>query len=99
MPSLYKLLLLIADSMVIFLSFTTDISVVGAYQLNYTLDIGLLSKTCDLSMTPSFLARVQGSVRVGSTVFATVDLEGVMLETVLPLELRQDAASWPLTAR
>ena len=72
---------------------------VGSYQLNYTQVIGLLSKTFDLSVTPSFLARVQGSVRVGSTVFATVDLEGVMLETSLPLELRQDAASWPLTAR
>ncbi len=71
----------------------------GAYQLNYSTTARFLAKTFDLSVTPSFLARVQGSVRVGSTVFATVDLDGVMLETVLPLTVLQDAASWPMVAR
>ena len=71
----------------------------GSYQLNYSHAARLLSKTTDLLVTPSFLARVEGSVRVGSTVFATVDLEGVMLETVLPLVLSQDADAWPLSAR
>ena len=71
----------------------------GWYQLNHSLTAGLLSKTLDLSVTPSLLARVQGSVRVGTTVYATVELQGSMLETSLPLTLRQEADSWPLLAR
>ena len=76
-----------------------DFSLIGSYQLNYSHVAGLLSKTFDLSITPSFLARSQGSIRVGSTVFSTVELEGTVLDTTLPLSLRQEAASWPMVAR
>lgn len=72
---------------------------VGSYRLNYTQYVGLLSKQLDLSVTPYFVATARGSVRVGSTVFAAVDLEGTVLETSLPLSLAQEAATWPMVAR
>ncbi len=81
------------------MTISLDFSIIGSYQLDHSIFVGLLSKGLDYSATPSFAARAVGSVRVGSTVFAVVDLEGTVLETSLPLTVRQEAATWPMLAR
>ena len=67
--------------------------------MNYTLSANFLSKTLDLPVTPYFHARAEGLMRVGSTVFALVETRGTLLEILLPLNLEQNFARWPLVAR
>ena len=50
-------------------------------------------------MTPYLHARAEGTVRVGSTLFASVEIGGSIVETSLPLRLGQEFGDWPLRAR
>lgn len=52
-----------------------------------------------MTITPYLHARADGTMKVGSTTFALVELGGSFVETALPLTLRQDFQSWPLLAR
>ncbi len=72
---------------------------VGQYQLNYSVAAGLLSQQTEVSVTPYLHARADGTMKVGSTTFALVELGGSLIETSLPLTLTQDFRSWPLVAR
>ena len=76
-----------------------DFSTSGSYQLNFSLNVGLLSKQLDATITPYLHARATGSVRVGTTMFANVELSGSVIETSLPLDLQQDFNTQPMAAR
>ncbi len=80
-------------------SLFVDFASVGQYQLNYSLAAGLLSRQVEATITPYVHARADGTMKVGSTTFALVMLGGSLVETSLPLTLRQDFRSWPLVAR
>ena len=77
----------------------TDFFSTGNYQLNFSLNAGLLSKRLGATITPYLHARAQGAVRVGTTMFANVELSGSVIESSLPLDLLQDFDSWPMVAR
>lgn len=77
----------------------TDFRAVGDYELQYSVDVSLLSGRSSVSVTPSLVSRAEGSVRTEGIVYATVTLEGSVLEASLPLTLWQNFYNWPLTAR
>lgn len=77
----------------------TEFAAVGYYQLNHSLSVGLLSKELEASITPYLHARAVGSMTVGSTHFARVEFTGSLVETVLPLQVKQSYSDWPLKAR
>ena len=60
---------------------------------------GLLSRTADINITPKAWGRVEGSMKVGDAIFATVVIDGVLLNASLPLNIKQDHGQWPLSAR
>ena len=76
-----------------------DFRAVGDYQVDYSMDFSLLSRQATVSLTPSLASRVQGFVRTSGVQYATVSLEGSVVETSLPLSLWQDFQKWPLAAR
>ena len=76
-----------------------DFRAVGDYQLDYSLDFSLLSNQATVSITPSLASRAHGFVRTSGLQYATVSLDGSVLEASLPLNLWQDFQTWPLTAR
>ena len=78
---------------------SSDFRAVGDYQLDYSLDFSLLSRQATVSVTPSLASRAHGYKRMGGRQYATVTLEGTMLDASLPLTLWQDFLQWPLTAR
>ncbi len=69
------------------------------YNLGMSLESGFLSGRSTITSHPAFSAGARGSVRVGSTTYADVSLQGTLLETELPLTLTQDITSSPLLAR
>ena len=42
---------------------------------------------------------MQGSVRVGGATYATVAVQGNLVESSLPLTMVQDFGKWPMVAR
>ena len=58
-----------------------------------------MAGTIDITVTPDVWGKVEGSVRVGDAIYATVDIHGVLMNTSLPLAIDQKYGSWPLTAR
>ena len=60
---------------------------------------GLLSKQFEVTTTPYVQARMHGSARVGGATYATVTLQGNLVESSLPLSLVQDFGQWPLVAK
>ena len=78
-----------------------DFHGVGDYELSYSLDMSLLSRQATVSVTPSLSSRAHGYMRTsgGGVQYATVTLEGTVLEASLPLTLWHNFLEWPLTAR
>ena len=83
----------------LFLHFSLAFSTYGRYNVNMSLYAALLSRTTDISMTPEVWGRVEGSMKVGDALFATVVIDGELLNASLPLTINQDHSSWPLSAR
>ena len=81
------------------LSAISDFRAVGSYELDYSLDFSLLSRRASVSLTPSLVSRAEGYVRTDGVLYASVTLEGSILEASLPLSLQQNFLEWPLTAR
>ena len=71
----------------------------GHYQTNISINAHLLSQNVEVNVTPNLWARVDGNMKVGNALYATVQLQGVLVDTTLPLTLNQDFGSWPLVAR
>ena len=80
-------------------SFNIEFSSYGRYDFNMSLYAGLLSRTADINITPKVWGRVEGSMKVGDAIFATVVIDGVLLNASLPLNIKQDHSQWPLLAR
>ena len=76
-----------------------DFAAVGQYQLNYSISVGLLSKESEATIAPYLHARAEGTMTVGSTQFARVEFTGSLVETLLPLLVKQTFYEWPLKAR
>ena len=71
----------------------------GHYQTNISIDAHFLSQNVEVNVTPNLWARVDGSMKVGNALYATVQIQGVLVDTTLPLTLNQNFGSWPLVAR
>ncbi len=59
----------------------------------------LLSRNININVTPEVWGEVEGYMKVGDAIYATVNIDGLLLNTSLPLTIDQDYGSWPLSAR
>ena len=59
----------------------------------------LLSRTVDINITPEVWGEVEGYMKVGDAIYATVTIDGMLLNGSLPLTINQDYGTWPLSAR
>ena len=71
----------------------------GQYNTNISLKANLLSRHVEVGVVPEVWAKVEGDMKVGDAIYATVDIQGQLLNTSLPLTIIQDYGNWPQLAR
>ena len=71
----------------------------GQYNTNISLKANLLSRHVEVGVVPEVWAKVEGDMKVGDAIYATVDIQGQLLNTSLPLTIVQNYGNWPQLAR